>query len=884
MGTNTKLFSTLMIPLLLAGCVKELEERGEEELQDEEMQEVVFHAGWDPETKTVLQEDGSVWWSPGDSISLFAVEVLDQGHYSTTSPASGWKLMATNDKDVSETTFEGSIDNVNNATYYAVYPYNCNNECLGSTIGITIPTIQIAEPGTYDHCAFASYAKAVDNYLSFRNLCGGVKFSVSQAGIKEVSFRYTNGDIMSGNLLIDITGDNPCLWSWRTKSDEVVVHAPNDSFFEVGKYYYVVMYPSENNDPILVTYKKENTQATFMTTGKTSIKRSVFKRLYNLDKDLVYEPIREGAILTMTLPDGISKEAITKVVFHPSAETVTDINLGSEDAPIYFEYQGTTVNYYTPKDFFILRNITRAMFNGWDSLEAVDFSGVDTSEATDFSDFFDGCKNLKQVDLSGFDTKNAIYMQNMFANCISLETLDLSSFNTSRVIDMSQMFGRCYNLKELNLSSFETGLCQDMSFMFNYCGSLLKLDLSNFDVSSVKSFTCMCNHLAIHRKHCVIRASETTKQMMCDSDSDMSSMAKKYFIKWISPSEEFPEIVDPFADLYKSSDYSKDKTYSIFQKATKGKGINIVIMGDAYSDRLIEDGTYSKDLSAVIENIFSEEPLKSLRDYFNIYISFVVSENESPEAITALDLIFEGGSRISGGDGLCDDYNRAIFQQDFWSGRAKPYTIVVSNTHVHAGTTYFFGSESSLVLMTLGESESDLHYAACHEFGHALGKLGDEYDENGWTFDDTASFNNDTAQGFCPNLDITNDTNSVKWSRFLSDERYSGQGLGVFEGGYANYAYGIWRSTENSIMNDAVTGFNAPSREALYKVVNTLADDSFVYDYETFVAFDQKAMSSSTTSVKPLNYVEKRAQRCAPPVFIKAELNPDGASTTIMPR
>lgn len=225
---------TLFVSLL--GCAKEVEQQHPQE----ELHEVVFHAGWAPETKTVLQEDGSVWWSPGDEISLFAVEELDERHFSILGPPSGWKLGATNDKASSETTFEGLIDNVNNVTYYAVYPYDSNNECGGKTICITIPTIQTATPGTYDHSAFVSYAKTTGNNLYFKNLCGGIKFSVSQEGIKEVAFRYTSGDIASGNIIMDVQKDSPELYSWRTKSDEVIVHAPNNSCFEVGKYYYAV--------------------------------------------------------------------------------------------------------------------------------------------------------------------------------------------------------------------------------------------------------------------------------------------------------------------------------------------------------------------------------------------------------------------------------------------------------------------------------------------------------------------------------------------------------------------------------------------------------------------------------------------------------------------
>lgn len=100
---------------------------------------------------------------------------------------------------------------------------------------------------------------------------------------------------------------------------------------------------------------------------------------------------------------------------------------------------------------------------------------------------------------------------------------------------------------------------------------------------------------------------------------------------------------------------------------------------------------------------------------------------------------------------------------------------------MHAGTTYFFGSGSSLILMALGEDETDLHYVSCHEFGHAIGKLADEYDQEGLTFSDIDRFQADSQKGFCPNLDITADPKSVKWHRFLEDSRYANEGLGVLK-------------------------------------------------------------------------------------------------------
>lgn len=83
-------------------------------------------------------------------------------------------------------------------------------------------------------------------------------------------------------------------------------------------------------------------------------------------------------------------------------------------------------------------------------------------------------------------------------------------------------------------------------------------------------------------------------------------------------------------------------------------------------------------------------------------------------------------------------------------------------------------------------------------------------------------------------------------------------------------------------MGSAITGFNAPCREAIYKNVNTLADDSFAYDYETFVAFDQKSMSNANATSSVLRHKNKSyMQRLPSPVFIDNGSTTCGASTTI---
>ena len=97
--------------------------------------------------------------------------------------------------------------------------------------------------------------------------------------------------------------------------------------------------------------------------------------------------------------------------------------------------------------------------------------------------------------------------------------------------------------------------------------------------------------------------------------------------------------------------------------------------------------------------------------------------------------------------------------------------------------------------------------------------------------------------GFYKNIDFTNDLNTIKWSKFINDGRYSSENLGAYEG--ATYESDVWRPDENSIMRYG-DRFNAPSREAIYYRIHKLAyGRNWQYDYETFVQQDLKNIQHS---------------------------------------
>ena len=335
-------------------------------------------------------------------------------------------------------------------------------------------------------------------------------------------------------------------------------------------------------------------------------------------------------------------------------------------------------------------------------------------------------------------------------------------------------------------------------------------------------------------------------------------------------------------DYYISSDYSQDSKVITLQTATKGDGIDIVLMGDAYSDRQIADGTYKTDMEYIYNNLFTEEPYKSFKDYFNVHYVNVVSATEGYEyGNTALDTFFGDGTYVGGSDNACFDYAlNAISENDM----DEALIIVAMNSDNYAGTCYMYyptyatgtyGSGPSVAYFPKGGDQETfaqlLHHEAC---GHGFAKLADEY-----AYEDMGTVPGDyaaqTAQqqnewGWWKNVDFTNDPSQVRWSYFLEDERYQYDGLGCFEGGLT-YWSGVWRPTENSIMRYNTGGFNAPSREAIWYRIHKLAyGDSWEYDYEDFVEYDaiNRASSASAPQKSRGNYVERTFEPTAPPVIV----------------
>lgn len=308
--------------------------------------------------------------------------------------------------------------------------------------------------------------------------------------------------------------------------------------------------------------------------------------------------------------------------------------------------------------------------------------------------------------------------------------------------------------------------------------------------------------------------------------------------------------------------HPEDKQVRILQTASMGSGIPIVLMGDGFIDKEINNGTYDKFMDLAFENLFTEEPIKSLRDYFNVYAVTAVSKNNrfGGGSETVFECELEGGNStgISGNDDKVFEYVRCVKGID-WT---KTLSVVILNTTIYAGTTYFGFSTTTNKKMTEFAiaycpiinypKNEDFRQVLVHEaIGHGFAKLNDEYSYNemGTMPDDEIKEAKELQNlGWFQNVDFTSNRNEVLWSEFLTDARYTSENLGVFEGA-CTYIKGAYRPSKDSMMNSNKLGFNAPSRRSLYNKVMSLGMNK-VPSYDEFVAFDvqHKPMTRSVAT------------------------------------
>ena len=238
--------------------------------------------GDEAETRTFRHSNLKVYWKPADQLSVFIAAGADGGACFTS----------TNTTAKSRVEFVGDLTRPSVSTYYyAYYPYSTSVSFDGSAFQATLPDEQQAADNTFADDLFISMGRTRTSSMLFYHLTGGIKFTLTQDGIRSVTLRGLKTETVAGEFVADLGGDyeNPTVRKVVNGSDAVTLAAQSDALVP-GTAYHIVTLPVNFQDGFQLIFEKTDGSIAAKTIAKPlDIQRAHFAVLNEVDKGLRFE-------------------------------------------------------------------------------------------------------------------------------------------------------------------------------------------------------------------------------------------------------------------------------------------------------------------------------------------------------------------------------------------------------------------------------------------------------------------------------------------------------------------------------------------------------------------------------------------------------------------
>lgn len=231
--------------------------------------------------KAAFASDSHIYWNASEDISVFK----NTSHY---------KFTSINTEPSRSAIFVGNIPGYTKQdVLWALYPYDENAVCSGSTITSTLPEAQNAVEGTFDPKALISTGKSVEGTVAFKNVSGGIIFNLKSSDVTKISLRGKSGETLAGTFEMSFDSDSPAITSIKSPKSGVSLTAKTT--FTAGSWYFISTLPAAmNNGFEIILENTAGQRATYSFKNPATIASNSFGRLKQVDDGLVFDDIVTG--------------------------------------------------------------------------------------------------------------------------------------------------------------------------------------------------------------------------------------------------------------------------------------------------------------------------------------------------------------------------------------------------------------------------------------------------------------------------------------------------------------------------------------------------------------------------------------------------------------
>ncbi len=252
-----------VLALCLVACTKE---------ESREAGGLVKHtitAGIEGATKVQLdpEADTKVLWTKEEDVDVWVGE--------TAYPFKGQNATAK-----ASTTFEGTAP-AYLGTWVLVSPQGASTGKSGDVITATLPAVQTAVAGSFDTNAALIAGFGTGATVTCKHLYSGIRFKLTETGIKSVSLRGNNGEKIAGtfSFSFDISTGSPVITGGS--SETIVLNAPGGGTFATGTWYYILCLPTTFSKGVTITADKGSSVGCYETDETTSFTIAHIKSVNN---------------------------------------------------------------------------------------------------------------------------------------------------------------------------------------------------------------------------------------------------------------------------------------------------------------------------------------------------------------------------------------------------------------------------------------------------------------------------------------------------------------------------------------------------------------------------------------------------------------------------